>query len=171
MRRGINTMMEMGLSFEDVDALTGTVIGHAKSASFRTLDIVGLDTAANVARNLYTALPNDEKRETFKLPEFLEKMVERKMLGDKTKGGFFKKSGEEIKTLDPSTLEYRERIKPKFASLDAAKQIENLEERLPLLAYAPDKAGEFLWRTISESLIYAANRIPEIANNIVEIDN
>src|SRR5262249_1266291 len=166
MLNGINTMMELGLSFEDVDALSGTIIGHAKSASFRTLDIVGLDTAANVARNLYNALAKDEKRETFKLPEFLEKMVDRKMRGDKSKGGFFKKTGDEIKTLDLETFEYRERMKPRFASLDAVKQIEKLEERLPMLVYAQDKAGEFLSRTMSESLIYAANRIPEIADNI-----
>ena len=167
----INVMIEQGLTFEEVDALTGTVIGHAKSASFRTLDIVGLDTAANVARNLYNSLPNDEKRETFKLPEFLEKMVERKLFGDKTKGGFFKKVGDEITTLDTSTFEYRERQKPKFASLDAAKQMDKLEDRLKALIYAKDRAGEFLWRTTSEALIYAANRIPEIADNIVEIDN
>ncbi|MFN0087089.1 MAG: 3-hydroxyacyl-CoA dehydrogenase/enoyl-CoA hydratase family protein [Blastocatellia bacterium] len=171
MLNGLNAMMEMGLSIEEVDALTGSVIGNAKSASFRTLDIVGLDTACNVARNLYAALPNDEKRETFKLPAFLEKMLEKKLLGDKTKGGFFRKTGDEIRTLDLETFEYRERRKPKFASLDAAKQIEKLEERLAALVYAEDKAGQFLWRTMSESLIYAANRIPEIADNIVEIDN
>ncbi len=167
----INVMLEQGLTFEEVDALTGTVIGHAKSASFRTLDIVGLDTAANVARNLYNSLPNDEKRETFKLPEFLEKMVERRLLGDKSKGGFFKKVGDEITTLDTSTFEYRERQKPKFASLDAAKQMAELEDRLKALIYAKDRAGEFLWRTTSEAMIYAANRIPEIAGNIVEVDN
>jgi 3-hydroxyacyl-CoA dehydrogenase len=167
----INVMVEQGLIFEEVDALTGTVIGHAKSASFRTLDIVGLDTAVNVARNLYNSLPNDEKRETFKLPEFLEKMVERKLLGDKTKGGFFKKVGDEIATLDINTFEYRERQKPKFASLETAKQMDKLEDRLKTLIYAKDRAGEFLWRTTSEALIYAANRIPEIADNIVEIDN
>ncbi|MDX2029893.1 MAG: 3-hydroxyacyl-CoA dehydrogenase/enoyl-CoA hydratase family protein [Blastocatellia bacterium] len=171
MLNGLNVMMEMGLGIEEVDALTGTVIGHAKSASFRTLDIVGLDTACNVARNLYAALPNDEKRETFKLPSFLETMLEKKLLGDKTKGGFFRKVGEEIRTLDLETFEYRERRKPKFASLDAAKQIEKLEERLAALVYAEDKAGEYLWRTMSEALLYAANRIPEIADNIVEIDN
>lgn len=164
-------MLEQGLTFEEVDALTGTVIGHAKSASFRTLDIVGLDTAASVARNLYNSLPNDEKRETFKLPEFLEKMVERKLLGDKTKGGFFKKVGDEITTLDINTFEYRERQKPKFASLETAKQMDKLEDRLKTLIYAKDRAGEFLWRTTSDALIYAANRIPEIADNIVEIDN
>jgi 3-hydroxyacyl-CoA dehydrogenase len=167
----IKVMTEQGLTFEEVDALTGPVIGHAKSASFRTLDIVGLDTAANVARNLYSSLPNDEKRETFKLPEFLEKMVERKLLGEKTKGGFFRKVGDEIQTLDLETFEYGERRKPRFASLDAVKQMDKLEDRLKTLVYAKDRAGEFLWRTISETMIYAANRIPEIADNIVEIDN
>jgi 3-hydroxyacyl-CoA dehydrogenase len=167
----IKVMLEQGLTFEEVDALTGTVIGHAKSASFRTLDIVGLDTAVNVARNLYNSLSNDEKRETFKLPEFLEKMVERKLLGDKTKGGLFKKVGDEITTLDINTFEYRERQKPKFASLETAKQMDKLEDRLKALIYAKDRAGEFLWRTTSEALAYAANRIPEIADNIVEVDN
>lgn len=171
MLNGLGQMMELGLTTEEVDALTGTIIGHAKSASFRTLDIVGLDTATNVARNLYNSLPNDEKRETFKLPAFLETMVERRLLGDKTKGGFFKKVGEEIKTLDLSTFEYRERQKPKFAALDHVKQIDKLDERLPALVYAQDKAGAYLWRTISEALLYAANRIPEIADNIIEIDN
>ncbi len=171
MLNGLNVMMEMGLGIEEVDALTGTVIGHAKSASFRTLDIVGLDTACNVARNLHAALPNDEKREAFRLPAFLETMLEKRLLGDKTKGGFFKKVGDEIRTLDLETFEYRERRKAKFASLDAVKQIEKLEERLAALVYAGDKAGEFLWRTMSETLCYAANRIPEIADNLVEIDN
>lgn len=171
MLNGLNVMMEQGLTIEEVDALTGTVIGHAKSASFRTLDVVGLDTACHVARNLYAALPNDEKREAFKLPDFLEKMLEKKLLGDKTKGGFFKKVGDEIKTLNFETFEYRDRQKPKFASLDAAKQIESLPDRLAALVYASDKAGAYLWRTMSQSLIYAANRIPEIADNIVEVDN
>ncbi|MGH9838114.1 MAG: 3-hydroxyacyl-CoA dehydrogenase/enoyl-CoA hydratase family protein [Blastocatellia bacterium] len=171
MLNAFNVMGELGMSFEEVDALTGTVIGHAKSASFRTLDVVGLDTAYNVAKNLYASLPNDEKRESFKVPEFMEKMVERKLLGDKTGGGFYKKAGSEITTLDVTTFEYRPQQKAKFASLDAAKQNENLAERLAALVYAEDKAGEFLWRTMSETGIYAANRIPEIADNIVEIDN
>lgn len=171
MLNAFSVMGELGMSFEEVDALTGTVIGHAKSASFRTLDVVGLDTAFNVARNLYAALPNDEKREAFKAPKFMEEMVERKLLGDKTGGGFYKKVGKDILTLDTTSFEYRPQQKAKFASLDAAKQNENLSERLASLVYAADKAGEFLWRTMSETGIYAANRIPEIADNIVEIDN
>ncbi len=171
MLNAFNVMGELGLSFEEVDALTGTVIGHAKSASFRTLDVVGLDTAYNVAKNLYNSLPNDEKRESFKVPAFMEAMVERRLLGDKTGGGFYKKVGKDIVTLDTTTFEYRPQQKAQFASLGAAKQIESLPERLRALVYANDKAGEFLWRTMSEAGSYAANRIPEIADNIVEIDN
>ncbi|MDX2040546.1 MAG: 3-hydroxyacyl-CoA dehydrogenase NAD-binding domain-containing protein [Acidobacteriota bacterium] len=171
MLNAFNVMGELGLSFEEVDALTGSVIGHAKSASFRTLDVVGLDTAYNVAKNLYNSLPNDEKRESFKVPEFMEKMVERRLLGDKTGGGFYKKVGKDIVTLDTATFEYRPQQKAQFASLGAAKQIEGLPERLRSLVYAEDKAGEFLWQTMSEAGSYAANRIPEIADNIVEIDN
>ncbi|HKX29226.1 MAG TPA: 3-hydroxyacyl-CoA dehydrogenase NAD-binding domain-containing protein [Blastocatellia bacterium] len=167
----LNVMLEGGYTTEEIDAITGTVIGHAKSASFRTLDLVGLDTFVHVAKNLYEAIPNDEKRESFRVPQFMQQMIEKKLLGDKTRGGFFKKSGDVIQTLDLNTFEYRERQKPKFASLDAAKQIEQLEERLRTLVYAKDRAGEFLWRTVSESLIYAANRIPEIADDIVEVDN
>ena len=167
----IKVMLESGYTTEEVDAMTGTVIGHAKSASFRTLDIVGLDTAVHVAKNLYASLPNDEKRETFTLPDVLQKMVDRKLLGDKTKGGFFRKVGDEIQTLDLATLEYRERQKPKIASLETAKNMDKLEDRLKALIYAKDRAGEFLWRTTSEAMIYAASRIPEIADNIVEVDN
>lgn len=171
MLNAFNVMGELGMSFEEVDALTGTVIGHAKSASFRTLDVVGLDTAYNVAKNLYNSLPNDEKRESFKVPAFMEAMVERRLLGDKTGGGFYKKVGKDIVTLNTTTFEYRPQQKAQFASLGAAKQIESLPERLRALVYAEDKAGEFLWRTMSEAGSYAANRIPEIADNIVEIDN
>ncbi len=171
MLNAFNVMGELGLSFEEVDALTGSVIGHAKSASFRTLDVVGLDTAYNVAKNLYNSLPNDEKRESFKVPAFMQAMVERRLLGDKTGGGFYKKVGKDIVTLDTTTFEYRPQQKTQFASLGAAKQIESLPERLRSLVYAEDKAGEFLWRTMSEAACYAANRIPEIADNIVEIDN
>ncbi len=168
---GIRVMLEGGYTIEEVDALTGTLIGHAKSATFRTLDIVGLDTAAYVAKNLYTAVPHDERREVFKVPELLERMVERRLLGDKTKGGFFRKAGDDILTLDLATLEYRPKQKPKIASIESVRNIDNLEERLRALVYAPDRGGEFLWRTISETLLYAANRFPEIADSIIEIDN
>ena len=171
MLNGLGYMLEKGYTPEEIDALTGTLIGHAKSASFRTLDIVGLDTAYNVARNLYNSLTNDEKRESFKVPEILDKMVERKLLGDKTKGGFYKKVGKDILTLDFAALEYRPQQKADFPSVGAAKQIEDLGARLKTLAYAKDRAGEYIWHTMADAAIYAANRIPEIADNIVEIDN
>jgi 3-hydroxyacyl-CoA dehydrogenase len=164
-------MTEGGYTTEEIDAMTGTLIGHAKSATFRTLDIVGLDTAVNVARNLHAAVEGDERRDTFRIPELLEQMVARKMLGEKTRGGFFRKSGDEILTLDLKTFEYQPRQKPRIGSLDAAKTAELLEDRLRLLVYSRDRGGDFLWRTISETLIYAANRIPEIADNVAEVDN
>jgi 3-hydroxyacyl-CoA dehydrogenase len=167
----IKVMLEGGYTIEEVDAITGPVIGHAKSASFRTLDVVGLDTFSHVAKNLYEAMPDDERRETFRLPDVVQKMLDNKMLGEKTKSGFFRKVDDEIQTLDLGTFQYRERQKPKFASLDAAMQMEKLEDRLKSLIYAKDRVGEFLWRTTSETLLYAANRIPEIAENIVEVDN
>jgi 3-hydroxyacyl-CoA dehydrogenase len=167
----IQAMIQGGYTIEEIDAMTGTLIGHAKSATFRTLDIVGLDTAVNVARNLYAAVEGDERRDTFRIPELLEQMVARKMLGEKTRGGFFRKSGDEILTLDLKTFEYQPRQKPRIGSLDAAKTVETLDNRLRLLVYSRDRAGDFLWRTISETLIYAANRIPEIADNVAEVDN
>lgn len=167
----LHRMLKDGYTPEEVDAITGPVIGRAKSASFRTLDVVGLDTFAHVSNNLYAAIPDDERRETFKLPALINRMLERKLLGSKTKQGFFKKVGNEIQTLDFETLEYRERRKAKFASVDEAKSKEDLAERLRTMIYASDRAGEFLWPATCEELNYAANRIPEIAGTVVEIDN
>ncbi len=167
----INVMIEMGLTTEEIDELTGTLIGHAKSASFRTIDVVGLDVAYHVANGLYAGLPNDEKRESFKPPAFLTKMFENKILGDKTKGGFYKKVGKDILTLDLNTFEYRPQQKASFESVAKIKKIDSLPERLKALVNSDYQAGKFIWRTMSEAFIYAANRIPEIADNIVEIDN
>jgi 3-hydroxyacyl-CoA dehydrogenase len=167
----LHRMLNEGYTPEEIDAITGPVIGRAKSASFRTLDVVGLDTFAHVSKNLYAAIPDDEKRETFRLPELVERMLEKRLLGNKTKQGFFKKVGSEIRTLDFATLDYRERQKPKFPSLDEAKAKEDLAERLRTMIYAGDRAGAFLWPATCEELNYAANRIPEIAETVVEIDN
>jgi 3-hydroxyacyl-CoA dehydrogenase len=169
--QAVRVMLEGGYTIEEVDALTGPVIGHAKSASFRTLDVVGLDTFIHVANNLYEADTADEQREIFRVPDLMKKMVDEKMLGEKTKKGFFRKKGDQIETLDLKTFQYRERQKPQFASLDATRQMDKLEDRLKTLIYAPDRAGEFLWRTTADTLIYAANRIPEIADSIIEVDN
>jgi len=172
----IKAMMDLGLTVEAVDKLTGPVVGNPKSASFRTADLVGLDTLLHVADNVYEGAPDDEKRETFKAPDFISKMLEKKLLGDKTKQGFYKKSKDSdgkkvILSLDYNTLEHTPQEKVKLASLEAAKNIPGTGEKIKSLFYAKDKAGEFTFRTLSETLIYSANRIPEIADDILNIDN
>lgn len=182
-------MQEMDLTIEEVDALTGTAIGLPKSATFRTIDLVGLDILGHVVKNMQAGTaaasvsggtitqPLDERGD-LKLPVFYEQMLERKMLGDKTKGGFYRKQksphGEERFGIDWKTLEYRPRQKTKFASLEMAKNVETLPERIRMLVGMDggkiDKAGQFLWTTLSELWTYSANRVPEIADSIVEID-
>ncbi len=168
-------MLEDGYSIEEVDRVTGPVIGRPKSATFRTFDLVGLDVFSHVIKNLYDALPDDEEREMFVAPEFLQHMVARGMLGNKSRGGFYKRQqGEgdkkEYLVLDPATLEYRPSQKVKLPSLEVARNIEAPGERLKALVWGKDRVGAFLWRTFSRTLAYAANRIPEIADTIVEID-
>jgi 3-hydroxyacyl-CoA dehydrogenase len=172
----IRVMTEGGYTIEEVDAMTGPVVGRPKSASFRTSDIVGLDTALYVAENLYPAVPDDEQREMLRPPEFLKEMVKRGWTGNKAGQGFYKKQkGEGGKTeywaFDYKEMTYKPSRKVRFPSLDAAKAIENTAERIRTLIYGKDRVGEFLWKTISSNLIYAANRIPEIADDIVNIDN
>lgn len=172
----IKNMIELGLSIEAVDKLTGPVVGNPKSASFRTADLVGLDTLLHVADNVYNGAPDDEKRETFKAPEFISKMLEKKLLGDKTGEGFYKKTKDAegkkvILSLDYNTLEYTPQEKLSFASLEAAKALPGTGAKIKSLFYAKDKAGEFTFRTLSETLIYSANRIPEIADDIINVDN
>ncbi|CAN5428442.1 3-hydroxyacyl-CoA dehydrogenase/enoyl-CoA hydratase family protein [soil metagenome] len=172
----IKEMLEMGLTPTEVDQITGKAIGHASSATFRTSDLVGLDVTAHVVKNLYPAIPDDEDREVFQTPELINTLMEKKILGDKTNGGFFKKSKDaegkrQILELDLETFEYKPQEKTKFPSLDAAKQIEDLPKRVKTLVWGDDKVGEFLWKTTSRISRYAANRIPEIADTIVEIDN
>ncbi len=171
----IKSMLEDGYSIEEVDRVTGPVIGRPKSATFRTFDLVGLDVFSHVIKNLYDALPDDEEREMFVAPEFLQHMVARGMLGNKSRGGFYKRQqGEgdkkEYLVLDPATLEYRPSQKVKLPSLEVARNIEAPGERLKALVWGKDRVGAFLWRTFSRTLAYAANRIPEIADTIVEID-
>ena len=172
----IHEMLNMGFTPTEVDQMTGKAIGHASSATFRTSDLVGLDVLAHVNNNLYPAIPEDEDREAFVLPDVVNKMLEKKILGDKTGGGFYKKSKDAegnrvILELDLETLEYKPQEKTKFASLDAGKQIEDKEKRIKKLMWGDDNVGEFLWKTTSRTLRYAANRIPEIADTVVEIDN
>ncbi len=172
----IKEMIEMGLTPTEVDQITGKAIGHASSATFRTSDLVGLDVTAHVVSNLYPAIPDDEDREVFQTPELIKTLMEKKILGDKTNGGFFKKSKDaegkrQILELDLETFEYKPQEKTKFPSLDAAKAIEDLPKRIKTLTWGQDNVGEFLWKTVSRISRYAANRIPEIADTIVEIDN
>ena len=166
-------MMEVDLSVEEVDALTGTAVGWPKTASFRLADLVGLDVLGHVVGNATTNI--HDERSDLKLPDFFLQMLERKWLGDKTKGGFYRKSKKEGKSeifaLDWKTMEYRPLQRPKFPALEMAKTVEDLPERLRMLiAPSKDKAGVFLWSALSELWTYAANRIGEIADSVVEID-
>ena len=166
-------MQEMDLSIEEVDALTGTAVGWPKMATFRLTDLVGLDVLGHVVRNATTNI--HDERDDLKLPDFFKVMLERKWLGDKTKGGFYKKQksaeGEQRLAIDWKTLEYRPQQRPKFAALEMAKTVESLPERLNmLLAPSRDKASIFLWSVLSDLWTYAANRIGEISDSVVEID-
>src|SRR5262245_39357303 len=157
----VRVMMDGGYSIEEVDAMTGPVVGRPKSASFRTTDIVGLDTALYVAENLYAAVPNDENRDALVAPDFMREMVKRGWTGNKAGQGFYKKQrGEggatEYHVLDYNTFEYKPAQKVRFPSLDAAKTVEDTAERIRSLVYGKDRVGEFLWKTISANLIYTA---------------
>ncbi len=173
MMKVMHVMLEMGLSPEDVDAITGPPMGHPKSASFRTADMVGLDTFHHVASNCYAALTDDEERDVFKPPAFLDAMVEKKILGNKTKGGFYKKTKAGIETLDLETLEYR----PKAGDQDLKKamkglgRIEDVSERVRKLVATEGKAGEFAWKVLAGSLAYSARRIPEITEDVDAVDD
>ncbi|HTQ29010.1 MAG TPA: 3-hydroxyacyl-CoA dehydrogenase/enoyl-CoA hydratase family protein [Puia sp.] len=169
-------MDKMGLTIDEVDALTGPIIGRPKSATFRTADVVGIDTLVNVARGVYQNCPTDEARDIFQVPAWLDKMVANKWLGDKTGQGFFSKQkgpkGErEIFTLDLKTFEYKPRAKPRFASVEAAKPIDDLRTRLKALLQGSDKAGEF-YRHLHYGLFsYIAHRIPEISDELYRVDD
>ncbi len=175
MMYSMRVMWEEGYTVEEVDKMTGPAVGRPKTASFRTADLVGLDTLALVSKNVYSSVVGDERRDVFQLPEFLSAMVDKKLLGNKAGGGFYKKvksaEGDQVLALDLKTLEYRPQEKVKFPSLEAAKNIENVGERVKSLVYGKDRVGNFLWKTLSETLIYAANRIPEIADDICQVDN
>lgn len=163
---------DLGLTTEEVDKLTGSVMGRPKSATFRTADVVGLDTLVNVANGLKANLPNDEAKHLFELPDFLQKMVENKWLGSKTKQGFFKKMPDgEIYSLDLNTLEYVPQKKVKFATLEQAKTEDNLEKRTKILFNGSDKAGEFYKKSFTSLFQYVSNRIPEISDDIYKVDD
>jgi 3-hydroxyacyl-CoA dehydrogenase len=176
MVKAMHLMMEDGLTIPEVDSLFGPVLGRPKTAMFKTADLVGLDVMGHVAKNTYELVTGDEERESFKLPGFVEAMIEKNLLGNKTKAGFYKTDltpeWKKIrKVINPVTLEYEEYESPAFECLTAAENQASLPEKLKSVVYADDKGGRFVWKAMAGSLIYAANRIPEIADTVVEIDN
>ena len=159
-----------------MDKLTGPVIGRPKSATFRTVDVVGLDTLVHVANGIYDNCPDDEAHELFKLPGFINTMMENKWLGSKTKQGFYKKSvnaegRKEILTLDLDTLTYRSKKRAKFATLELTKNIEKPIDRFKILVDGKDKAGEFYRKNFAAMFAYVSNRIPEISDEVYRIDD
>ena len=173
----MNAMEKLQLSIDEIEALTGPIIGRPKSATFRTADVVGIDTLVKVANGVYENCLQDEAREKFVIPDWLNKMVENKWLGDKTKQGFFKKmapneKGEkQIHVLNLTSLEYEPRKKPKFTTLETAKPIEDLPTRLKVLCSGTDKAGEFYRLFHYHLFSYISHRIPEITNELYRVDD
>ena len=168
-------MLEAGYTIDEVDAITGPPMGRPRSGTFRLGDIVGIDVLVDVANNLYEAATDDEQREIFRVPDFILQMVERNWLGDKTGQGFYHKrpgkNGSEIWTLDYNTLEYAPRAQVQFSSLDAIKRISDPSERIKHLINSDDRAGQFAWKCLSNIMRYSAARIPEIVDDLVNIDN
>jgi 3-hydroxyacyl-CoA dehydrogenase len=168
-------MEQQKLTIDEIDALTGPIIGRPKSATFRTADVVGIDTLIKVAKGVADNCLNDEARAIFNIPDWLNTISANNWLGDKTGQGFFKKNktatGKEILTLNLSTMEYGARVKPKFASIEAAKPIENLKQRIKMLATAPDKAGEFYRAFHNRLFSYISFRIPEISDELYRLDD
>ncbi len=169
-------VQEMGLTVEEVDKLTGPVIGRPKSATFRTVDVVGLDTLVHVANGLYEGLPNDEEHDIFKLPEFINTMMENKWLGSKTGQGFYKKvkndkGKSEILVMDLNTLEYNSKKRAAFATLELTKTIDNVIDRFKVLVSGKDRAGEFYRKNFAAMFTYSSLRIPEISDELYKIDD
>jgi len=171
MMRTIELTRQMHLTVEEVDKLTGPIVGRPKSATFRTADVVGLDTLAHVTQTSYDKCTDDEKRDVFKVPDFLQEMIKRDMLGSKTKKGFYHKQGKDILSLDFGKLDYVPQKRVRFDGYRVAKGMATVGEKIAALAFSDDRAGRFFWESLSDTLIYAANRIPECADDIVSIDN
>ncbi|PKQ46377.1 3-hydroxyacyl-CoA dehydrogenase/enoyl-CoA hydratase family protein [Confluentibacter flavum] len=166
-----HTVKSLNLTVEDIDKLTGPVIGRPKSATFRTVDVVGLDTLVHVANGILENCKDDERLELFKLPDFINTMIENKWLGSKTGQGFYKKEGSDIKTLDLDTLEYRDKKSAKFATLELTKTIDKVVDRFEVLISGKDKAGDFYRKTFAALFAYVSNRIPEITDELYKIDD
>ncbi|MGH9344264.1 MAG: 3-hydroxyacyl-CoA dehydrogenase NAD-binding domain-containing protein [Terriglobia bacterium] len=173
----LEIMQEEGLSIEEIDGLTGPAMGLPKSATFRTADLVGLDVMAQVVKNLYESLPGDERRESFHLPPFMERMIERGLLGQKTGQGFYKRFASdggdrsEILTLDLGTFAYRPRQKPRLDALEMVESIEGARQRVRVLFQAQGRVGKFYQKLLGRTFHYAASRIPEISDDLVSVDN
>ncbi len=170
----VSVMQELGLSIEEVDALTGPAIGHPKTATFQLADLVGLDTFLHVADNLHPLVPDDEARDIFRAPQYLRAMVEKGLLGRKSGSGFYKlekKGGEKVfYALDLQTLEYREKQKARYPEIDQGKTMDNLAERLRFLAFGKGKAGQAIWKLLAPTFSYAAMRVGEICDQAADID-
>ncbi|MCF8274360.1 MAG: 3-hydroxyacyl-CoA dehydrogenase/enoyl-CoA hydratase family protein [Flavobacteriaceae bacterium] len=162
---------ELGLTVEEIDKLTGPVIGRPKSATFRTVDVVGLDTLVHVANGIYDNCLNDEAHELFKLPDFINTMMENKWLGSKTGQGFYKKECKDILTLDLNTLEYRPNKKANFATLELTKTIDKVIDRFKVLVSGKDKAGDFYRKNFAAMFEYVSYRIPEISDELYKLDD
>lgn len=173
--KAMQVMEEKGLTVSEVDSLFGSLLGRPKTAIFKTCDLVGLDTLSHVANNTYELLKNDEQRDSFKLPAFFKKMIENKLLGNKTGAGFYKSEwidGQKvINEIDLNKFKYEKLRESEFECLDKARNARTLSEKIRAVVYGKDKGGDFAWKVMATSLIYAASRIPEIAGSIVEIDN
>ena len=171
-----HVVKEMGLTIEEVDKLTGPVIGRPKSATFRTIDVVGLDTLVHTANGVKDNCPNDEMRDQFVIPDYVNTMMENKWLGSKTKQGFYKMTKNangkrEILSLDLNTLEYRAKKSAKFETLELTKSIDNVTDRFKVLVAGKDKAGEFYRKSFAAMFAYVQNRIPEISDELYRIDD
>ena len=164
-------VQSLKLSVEEVDKLTGPIIGRPKSATFRTVDVVGLDTLAHVANGIYENCPNDEAHDLFKLPNFISTMLKNKWLGSKCGQGFYRKEGKKISVLDLKTLKYNEKKKVKFDTLKQIKSIDNVIDRFEVLVKGKDKAGEFYRKNFAAMFAYVSNRVPEISEDLYKIDD
>jgi 3-hydroxyacyl-CoA dehydrogenase len=173
--KGIEHMVEMGMTVEEVDAIAGPATARPKSAAFRTADLVGIDTLIHVGNNSYQLLTDDEEREVFKVPEFMTQMIDKGLLGNKSKAGFYRKEQVEGKRkifyYDYTSGEFKPAEKPKFASLAAVKMVDDPAQKVKMVVEGQDKAAEYAWKNLRDTLIYTANRIPEIADDVINVDN
>jgi len=176
MVKSMQLMVEEGLSIQEVDALFGTAMGRPKTAMFKTSDLVGLDTMGHVARNSYELIEDEDEKKDFVIPDFVNKMIEKKLLGKKTQAGFYKTEltpewKKVRKVINPETLEYEDWQKVDLPCLTEAKKAKTLPEKMRAIVYGDDRGARFAWKAVASGLIYAASRIPEISDTIVEIDN